>query len=246
MSGLLVSLGWCSLQVTLVALLAWLLCGLARRMSASHAAALPATALAAVIVLTALAFVPWPRAWSYGPELSWQEERILSTEEEESTSVEKGVPLERRPPLTPELNTKPAVVIPVEGKVNLKSRPIAASSPADSPPVSTPAPHLEMSPSVPSATTTLAPSPPLPRAWPWQSILLALLAIGAAVGLLQLLAGLVAAQSYRRKSSLIKDKGLHELADVLCAQLRCRARVELRETPALATAATIGWRKPEG
>ena len=54
MSGLLASFAWCSLQVTLVALLAWLLCAVARRMSASHAAALPATALAAVIVLTAL------------------------------------------------------------------------------------------------------------------------------------------------------------------------------------------------
>jgi len=77
-----------------------------------------------------------------------------------------------------------------------------------------------------------------------KTIVLSFLALGAAAGLLQLLAGLAAAQSYRRKSSLIEDKGLRELADVLCAQLRCQAIVELRETAALATAATIGWRKP--
>jgi hypothetical protein len=241
MSGLFASFAWCSLQVTLVALLAWLLCGIARRMSASHAAALPATALAAVIVLTALAFVPWPQGWSYGPELSWRETTVPNADKE-SASVEKGVPLEQRPPLTPELATEPAVVIPAEETVNSESRPIAASSPAVSPPVSTPAPLPEVTP--PSPTTALAPSSPLPRTWAWPSIFLSLLALGAAAGLLQLLAGLVAAQSYRRQSSRIEDKGLHELADVLCAQLRCRARVELRETPALATAATIGWRKP--
>src|SRR4029450_6870595 len=89
MSGLLVSLAWCSLQVTLVALLAWLLCGLARRMSPSHAAALPATALAAVIVLTALAFVPWPRGWSYGPKLSWREKTIPNADKG-TAPVEKG------------------------------------------------------------------------------------------------------------------------------------------------------------
>ena len=243
MSGLLVSLAWCSLQVTLVALLAWLLCGLARRMSASHAAALPATALAAVIVLTGLAFVPWPQGWSYGPELNWRA-LTVPIADKESASVDNGVPLERRPPLTPGLRGEPELAMPAEETVKSENGPIAASSPAVSPPASNPVSPPDMTPPAPTPTTALVPSPPLPRTWPWPSILLSLLALGAAAGLLQLLAGLVAAQSYRRKSCLIEDKMLHELADVLCAQLGCRAHVELREISALATAATIGWRKP--
>ncbi|MGI8980015.1 MAG: M56 family metallopeptidase [Pirellulaceae bacterium] len=239
MSGLFASSAWCSLQVTLVALLAWLLCALARRMSASHAAALPATALAAVIVLTALAFVPWPRSWSYGPELTWQPETQPSHEVNAKALPDEQPLLEQHPPVPAGASAETTVVVPTEEAEIPDVRPESVDS-ANSllavPPVS------ESLPS--SSPVTAPPSPPLPRAWPWQTILLSLLAIGAAAGLLQLLAGLIAAQSYRRKSSLVEDKGLHELADVLCAQLRCRARVELRETSALATAATIGWRKP--
>jgi beta-lactamase regulating signal transducer with metallopeptidase domain len=242
MSGLLVSLAWCSLQVTLVAVLAWLLCGLARRMSASHAAALPATALAAVIVLTALAFVPWPRSWSYGPELSWRGETQQSDDGAESAKEES--PAERVPPiavnapLQPEMDPVPAVELPKPAKDDLATDSLRNEVPHSARGVS---PAAIPTPAIPAIAP---PSPPLPRAWPWPSILLSLLALGAAAGLLQLLAGLVAAQSYRRKSCPIEDRALHELADVLCAQLRCRARVELRETSSLATAATIGWRKP--
>lgn len=243
MSGLLVSWAWCSLQVTVIALLAWLLCGLARRMSSSHAAALPATALAAVIVLTGLAFVPWPRGWSYGPELSWRNETEQSDDlgvgsAKEELPTDQVPPIEVKAPLQPEIASVPAVELrnPAQDDSAADSHWNAA---ADNSP--------RLSPAViptPAAPPIAPPSPPLPRAWPWPAILLSLLALGAAAGLFQLLAGLAAAQSYRRKSCPIGDKAPHELADVLCAQLRCRARVELRETSALATAATIGWRKP--
>ena len=153
MSGLLASFAWCSLQVTLVALLAWLLCALARRMSASHAAALPATALAAVIVLTALAFVPWPAGWSYGPVLNWQE--TIPNADKESASVENVISLEQSPPLTPELRTEPTVVIPAEEADHPENGSTAVSLPAIAPPVSTP----------PEMTPSPASSPALPRAF---------------------------------------------------------------------------------
>ncbi|MBC7851986.1 MAG: DUF1559 domain-containing protein [Pirellulaceae bacterium] len=239
MSGLLASFAWCSLQVTLVALLAWLLCALARRMSASHAAALPATALAAVIVLTVLVFVPWPRSWSYGPELSWQPETQPSHENNSEAVPDEQPLLEQHPPVPAGASAETTAVVPTEEAVSPDVRPESVES---SKGLLAVAPVRESSPS--SSPATAPSSPPLPRDWPWQTILLAVLAMGAAAGLLQLLAGLIAAQSYRRKSSLVEDKGLHELADVLCAQLRCRSPVELRETSALATAATLGWRKP--
>jgi beta-lactamase regulating signal transducer with metallopeptidase domain len=239
MSGLLASFAWCSLQVTLVALLAWLLCALARRMSASHAAALPATALAAVIVLTALAFVPWPRGWSYGPELSWQTATLAIDVKELKKSSEEQLPSKQSPPVADKVSAEDAVVAAEESvkpDVTPDNGDFATSSVAVSP-------SIAKSPA-PLPSTAPPTSPPPARVWPWPSLLLSLLALGAAAGLLQLLAGLAAAQSYRRKSCLIEDTGLRELADVLRAQLRCRARVELRETSALATAATIGWRKP--
>src|SRR5688572_11597484 len=58
---------WCVIQVTLVGLLAWALCAAVRRWSAPGSAAVPAAALAAVVILTCCAFVPWPGWWRFAP-----------------------------------------------------------------------------------------------------------------------------------------------------------------------------------
>ena len=68
MDSLTESLLWCIVQVTLVGLLAWLLCVAGQSLVEPGIAAVPATALAAVVVLTALAFVPWPQWWRFGPD----------------------------------------------------------------------------------------------------------------------------------------------------------------------------------
>src|SRR5688572_19482683 len=64
---------WCVVQITLVGLLAWALCAFLRRWSTAGNAAVPATALAAIVVLTLCAFAPWPDWWTFGPpQLAWQ------------------------------------------------------------------------------------------------------------------------------------------------------------------------------
>lgn len=240
MSGIFASLAWCSLQVTLVALLAWILCGLARRTSSGPAAALPATALFAVIVLTVLAFAPWPRSWSYGPELGWKWKETLPTKMHKAVEKKAAeLPAKNELPPAHAPTAKPADAEPFA-----TANSVTHSSTSVAPVVVSTANDLTDAQPSPTAAESVPTSPSLPGPWPWPAILVSLVALGAAAGLLQLMMGLAAAQSYRRKSVLIEDKSLDELADVLCAQLRCQARVELRETSALATAATIGWRKP--
>ncbi len=48
----------------------------------------------------------------------------------------------------------------------------------------------------------------------------------------------------RLRSRPVQDRELLELVDVLCAELACRRPIEVRQSDDLATAATIGWRRP--
>jgi beta-lactamase regulating signal transducer with metallopeptidase domain len=66
---------------------------------------------------------------------------------------------------------------------------------------------------------------------------------GVTFGLARLALGLWAVHVCRRRSRPITDPDLFCLAERLRAQTGCR-RVELRESPDLATAATAGWRRP--
>ena len=244
MSALVPPLLWCIVQVTLVALLAWLLCAFTRRLSPQSASPLPATALLAVIGLTALAFVPWPSTWSYGP--AWN----VANDSQPSSAANNAVPkMEPRP--TPARDES----LPAAPH---RAMDVPASNPLTT--IGDVAPEVNVAPQGESATaeppTTTVPALRTPQASSpaaasaasnlgnWQLLLLGILAAGAAIGLLQLLGGLAAAQAYRRKSCAIDDAALRELADVLCAQLGCTRPVELRESSALASAATIGWRRP--
>jgi hypothetical protein len=57
------ALFWCIVQVTLVGLLACMLCAALGRGFASGSTIVPAAALAAIVVLTVCIFVPWPSWW---------------------------------------------------------------------------------------------------------------------------------------------------------------------------------------
>ncbi len=50
------------------------------------------------------------------------------------------------------------------------------------------------------------------------------------------MSGLLAVRSHRRRSQPVGDSKLLELVDVLRAELRCRRRVEIRESDLLVTA----------
>jgi beta-lactamase regulating signal transducer with metallopeptidase domain len=80
--------------------------------------------------------------------------------------------------------------------------------------------------------------------WRWPALLAALLAVGVSAGMVWLGLGIAAVRRYRRQSRAIEDADLLELVDVLRAELQCSRALELRESCALITAATIGWRRP--
>lgn len=80
--------------------------------------------------------------------------------------------------------------------------------------------------------------------WHWPGLVAAGFLAGASLSLLWLLAGIASVRRYRTGSRPVRESDLLELLDVLQAELGCRRQVELRESDSLATAATLGWRRP--
>jgi beta-lactamase regulating signal transducer with metallopeptidase domain len=82
------------------------------------------------------------------------------------------------------------------------------------------------------------------NAWRWPATVAVLLMVAMACGLGWLVLGVAAVRRQRLRSPPVLDGSLLELVDVLCAELGCRRRVEVRQADDLVTAATIGWRRP--
>ena len=82
------------------------------------------------------------------------------------------------------------------------------------------------------------------NAWHWPAVVAVLLLAAMVCGLGWLVLGIVAVRRQRLRSRPVRDGQLLELVDVLRAELGCRRPVEVRQSDDLATAATIGWRRP--
>jgi beta-lactamase regulating signal transducer with metallopeptidase domain len=81
-------------------------------------------------------------------------------------------------------------------------------------------------------------------AWHWPGVMAVLLLAATAGGLGWLMLGIAAVRWQRLRSRPVRDRELLELIDVLRAELGCRRPIEVRQSNDLATAATIGWRRP--
>jgi beta-lactamase regulating signal transducer with metallopeptidase domain len=231
MNPLFESLLWCVLQVTLVGLLAWVMCQIISRWQGAASATIPAAALAAVVVLTASAFVPWPSWWRYGP--NWLDGATAATPVSAQQLLPKmappGRPLakstaEQSDPLTDE------PLAPSGGELAAASSALSSEPDSDK---SSASAAMESGPSLNELAAAW-----LPLAVP------VLLVVGIILGLLQLAGGLLSVRAYRRSSRPLVDKQLGELLDCLCAELSLASPIELRESEHLATAATVGWTKP--
>ena len=64
------------------------------------------------------------------------------------------------------------------------------------------------------------------------------------IGLIRLATGYWALRRLRRNSQPIEDPKILELRDLICAKISCQKSAQIRSTPSLGTAATIGWRSP--
>ena len=103
-----------------------------------------------------------------------------------------------------------------------------------------------MSPSsltVPSRSSNVAASH-MSQNWTWFHVFGVIFATGIVVGLIRLIGGLWSVRLFVRASRPLKTPELLEQVDLLRAELGCTPSVEVRECADLATAATVGWRKP--
>ncbi len=80
--------------------------------------------------------------------------------------------------------------------------------------------------------------------WHWPAIVAIVLFVAAACGLGWLLLGIAAVRRQWLRSQPVLNREVLELVDVLRAELGCVRPVEVRQCDDLATAATIGWRRP--
>jgi beta-lactamase regulating signal transducer with metallopeptidase domain len=75
--------------------------------------------------------------------------------------------------------------------------------------------------------------------WIWLLVGVAIL-----IGLVRVIGGLWAVRLFVRTSRPLKSQSLLEQVDLLRAEMGCTKSVEVRECPQMATAATVGWRRP--
>lgn len=216
MNSIGIALVWCVVQVTLLAGVALLVYGLVRQ-SGPPARALAAFAgLILIVGLTGLTFSPWPHWWSGMRPIAARSDLSVGIGSAGETASDVG--------------GEPS-------QTETQGSPLKSTKPADA-----------LSPSAEFFKTLFAEIQRLPapekKTWEWPAYVAMLFLIGVVVGLLRLVAGLVAVRSYRLRARLISDPALLETADVLLAELRGPKSIAICESELLATPATIGWRRP--
>ena len=211
------------LQVTLVAAVGLVVVAISGRWSRISAAWFSCVTLFAIVVLTGLSFVPWP---------SWLDEATTRAEtgsvasvrsnmvtgDPEADSLAKAKNLAK--PV--QFGISDFVSAGVEGLRNLNRTELPASS---------------------SAVAT-DDSEVVPAGSVWTRWFVWLFLAGVLVGLIRLIGGIVGIRLMVRSSRPLRNAKLQETIDVLCAELRCPASIDVRESTRLATAATVGWQRP--
>lgn len=229
MTPLIETLLWCILQVTLVGMLALVMCAVLRRWSPSGNALVPAAALAAVVVLTVCAFVPWPSWWRFGAVVGFQ-----ATPANDNAEPAAGAADESRRRWT----DPSAVALRTDADHGTPDN--ADLSPSGAVPELTPVRPESASQNPPFVVNVAETFLYWICAWTVRIVL----GIGVILGLLQLAGGLLSVRAYRLASKPVTDPKIGELIDVLRAELSLTRSIELRETDKLATAATVGWTRP--
>lgn len=219
MNAIGISLVWCMVQVTLLGLLVSVVYVVARWLRPAAAAPVLLSGLAMIVVLSLLAFSPWPR-WSWVTSAFWP---ITATV---SSSGQADV--------APSGNSTDAAPDPVT-EVSVREQ--------ESPQPSRPAIGQTLRRLI--AEELIAPPPAaFASGWRWPAVAGATLLAAVIFGLGWLVLGMLSVRWQQRSSQPVRDRELIELVDVLCAELCCQRRIEIRQCDNLVTAAMIGWRRP--
>ena len=245
MNAIGIALVWCIVQITLLGVLAAGLYLLVRRLYPAVAAPVVLSSLAVVVVLSILALSPWPRwvidrAAPSPNAVALADSPLPTAEDPAATGTEEVVRKKpfssgissRQPPPSPSVAAPPTkrqydakVVERDEAESTAESKPSSAA-------LLWQALMAELS------------NPQADDAWRWPAVVAIVLFSAMACGLGWLILGVAAVRWQRRRSKSVCDAELLELIDVLRAELCCLRAVEVRESAELATAATIGWRRP--
>ncbi len=208
------------LQVTLVAIVGLCVVAISGRWSRVSAARLSMMTLTSIVLLTLLALVPWP-SWLERSSASTQSNNGQMTEEVASNGTSS-------PAFDP-------------SKTQLESFGVSDFLAAGLDGIRNMNGNIE-TPSLANTSPDAAAVPQRSIAWSRWSI--GLFTIGIILGLIRLLGGMIGVRLMVRSSRPLSDASLRETVDVLAAELRCPRSIELRESTHLATAATVGWRRP--
>lgn len=267
MNALGAALVWCVIQVTLFGLVGAAIYGIARRFGPQNGARAALACLLIVGVLGLAALSPWPSwvARSTGDNAVARTSANAGVNAADSTAVEPDSAKGK----TSSTPNESKVKSPRGEKNNGEPAPIGTNAkPAETEIVPTGEPAAGAESGVPPDADSAAPltallqslweelkRAPAPAAetsdqetetvgWSWRAWLAAVFLGGVAIGLIRMLAGLVAVRRHRQRSRPIEEPKLLETLDLLRAKLGCARPVALCESEALPTAATVGWRRP--
>ncbi|HUY35791.1 MAG TPA: M56 family metallopeptidase [Pirellulales bacterium] len=209
---------WGVLQVTLFSLVGAAVYTLARRRGPAAGALAATASLAVAIVVSVLAFSPWPRWLTVAPGTGAHaadaaESKAVETSE---TSADVAADHADEAARTVKKTTKPATDANLAGEAWSAFWQALRQSPATA----------------------------APTAWRWPAIVGAAIGAGALAAVLRMLMGIVAVRRYRAATQPIDEPDLVELASQLARRMGCRKPIELRESRVLTTPATVGWRRP--
>ncbi len=223
MNNLGISLIWLIGQVTLLCSVTAVIYFIARRRHPAAGATAALSGLLLAAVLTLLVVSPWPR-WEFNSQFKVTVNNSATSTQDESTV-----------PITSDTGELLPIPMPSEGQESQAS-------------------DVELE-STPTAAWTafwqglrqelMEPRPqPVQAGFRWTAWLVITFLVAGIVGTLRLLAGWLTVRRCLRRSTLVNDRSLQEAIDILRAEFDCRRHVELRESRDVASAATVGWRKP--
>ncbi len=228
MNTLGIALLWCAVQVTLVSVLSGGVYLALRRLRPVAAAPAVFSGLAMVVVLSLCALSPWPR-WTTDSRLLLSGEgqvmRATKLDNSQRSGATSGLSSSTETPAA-----KPAVMFETEH--GAMSNAVDAGLGGNQSPAA--APFWQMlADEIANAHDSRLPAAAA-----------AVMLAAMAAGLTWLVLGVVAVRWQRQRTRPVLDQELLELVEALRAELGCGRPVEVRQSDDLATAATIGWRRP--
>lgn len=212
-----ISLLWCVVQATLFTSLGLAVYFIARRRGPAVAATAVTSTLVVLAVVSALAFSPWPRWYTFGPNSpvlpGGSDVDLVAGRETPATRAGATDGETNRPAATDGLTSTKALVADAwQVFWNELRRTPATEAQADS--------------------------------WRWPNVVVVVFLSGVALALGRVFLGWWAMRRYRAGMAAVSDPALQAQAALIARQMGCQRPVELRQSATLHTPATIGWRRP--